>query len=431
MNSPASRASCILLLIHLPVLFFHMQSLTYCLQLRWCLLLASAVWLSGCNRNAKTSLDGKSAKETAVIRAETLVVEPQVWPLRARTQGSLVVDEVSSISAKVPGRVARVHADLGDRVEKDSPLITIDDEQYRLLVAQAESQLVQARSAVGLRDNDPLEKLNPENAPPVREAQAVWDEAKQAVERIRRLSQQNAISATDLEVAEAAERVAAARHTSAQNAVREKIALIGVQTAQVGLARQNLVDTVVRAPFAGLIQGRQVAIGTYVQPGQSLATLVSMSPLRFRAALPERYAHELRIGQRVRMQIDLSKQSRDVEITRISPTLDPMSRSLAFEAIVDNQDQSLRSGLFAEAEVILDPNATAIVVPTTAVVRFAGVDKVWKVDGDTVRAQIIRLGRIEGDQSEIVLGLQAGDRILLDGSQGKVGRLEVIDSEEP
>ena len=320
----------------------------------------------------------------AVVRAETLLIQPELWPLRVRTQGSLVVDETSSIGAKVPGRVAKVHVDLGDPIEKDAPLFSIDSEQYQLLVDQAESQLAQARSAVGLRDGDPLEKLNPENAPPVREAKAVWDEARQAIDRIRRLSLQNAISATDLEVAEAAEHVAAARYASAQNAVREKIALIGVQTAQLGLARQNLVDTVVRAPFSGIVENRHVAVGTYVQAGQALATIVSVSPLRFRAAVPERYAQLLQLGQKVHLELELSHQVREVEITRISPTLDPLSRSLGFEAIVDNQDRSLRSGLFAEAEVILDPQAKALVVPTKSIVRFAGVDKVWKVDGDQI-----------------------------------------------
>ena len=380
---------------------------------------------------ARQTEGGKKAKPIEIVHAETMVVEPRTWPRRVRTQGSLVVDEASAIGAKVPGRVAEVHVDFGDRVEKDAPLITIDDSQYSLLVAQAESQLTQARAAVGLRDGDPLEKLNPENAPPVREAKAVWDEAKQAVERIRRLSQQNAISATDLEVAEAAERVASARFTSAQNAVREKIAMIGVQSAQLGLARQNLIDAVIRAPFSGLIQSRQVAVGTYVQSGQSLATLVSISTLRFRAAVPERYAHALRIGQKVELQLELSHQSREVEITRISPTIDPLSRALAFEALVDNQDQSLRSGLFAEAQVVLDPNATAIVVPTVAIVRFAGLDKVWKVEGDVIREQVIRLGRQEGDSTEITAGLKNGDTILRDGSQGKVGRLESLEPMNP
>ncbi len=175
----------------------------------------------------------------------------------------------------------------------------------------------------------------------------------------------------------------------------------------------------------------QVAVGTYVQSGQILATLVSTTPLRFRAAVPERYAHELRIGQKVILQLELSHQRRDVEITRLSPTLDPLSRALSFEALVDNRDESLRSGLFAEAEVILDPNAKAIVVPTSAIVRFAGADKVWKIDGEMIREQVIRLGRQEAGQSEIASGLKSGDTILLEGSQGKVGRLEPIESVSP
>lgn len=392
------------------------------------MLLFGSAWMLGCSQHSSPSADKKNAKPIEIVRAQTMNVEPQVWPLRVRTQGSLVVDEISSIGAKVAGRIASVHVDLGDYVEKDAPLITIDDKQFKLLVEQAESQLIQARSAVGLREEEPLEKLNPENAAPVREAKAVWDETTKAVERIRRLSQQNAISATDLEVAEAAERVAAARFTSAQNAVREKIAMIGVQSAQLGLARQNLVETVVRAPFAGLIEGRHVAIGTYVQSGQSIATLVSTSTLRFRAAVPERYARGLRIGQKVRLRIELSQQERDVAITRLSPTLDPSSRALSFEASFENRDQSLRPGLFVEAEIILDPDAKAIVVPTSTIVRFAGVDKVWKVEGEVIRGQSIRIGRQEGDQTEITLGLNEGDRILIDGSQGKAGRLEAVET---
>lgn len=386
-----------------------------------------ALALTGCDRKAEDASKAKSSKPVALVRAETMTVQADVWPRRVRTQGSLVVDEISEIGAKVPGRVSEVNVDLGDPVQSKDRLLKIDDEQYKLLVEQAEAQLAQARSAVGLREGDPLEKMDPENAPPVREAKAVYDEAKQAVERIRRLSIQNAVSATDLEVAEAGERVAAARLASAQNSVREKIAMVGVQSAQLGLARQNLVDTEIRAPFAGVIQRRQVAVGTYVQTGQSLVTLVSNTPLRFRAAVPERYAHDLRIGQKMLLRVELSNQQREIEITRISPTLDPASRALSFEALVANHDQSLRSGMFGEAEIIVDPQATAVVVPTKSILRFAGVDKVWKVENDMIREQAILLGRQESDRTEILSGLKAGDTILIDGGQGKAGRLEAIE----
>ncbi len=378
----------------------------------------------GCSKISEPKRDGKVERPVSIVRGETFLVQPQIWPKKVRVQGSLVADEVASIGAKVAGRVTQVHVDLGDSIELGSPMVTIDDSQFKLLVSQAEAQLQQGRAAVGLREGDSLEKLNPENAAPVREARAIWEEAEQAVLRMRRLSQQNAISATDVEVAEAAERVAAARLTSAQNGVREKLALIAAQTSQLGLARQNLVDTVVAAPFKGQIQNRDVAVGTYVQPGQTLFTLTRLSPIRFRGAVPERYAHQLKVGQEVRLRIDLSQQEFVVKIARVSPALDPLSRSLTFEALIENADQSLRSGLFTEGEVILEPDSKAIVVPLSCLVRFAGVDKVWKIDNETIREQVVRLGRQEDSQCEIMEGLQPDDMILLQGNDGRMGKFE-------
>ncbi|MFN9912106.1 MAG: hypothetical protein ACK53L_05960, partial [Pirellulaceae bacterium] len=85
---------------------------------------------------------------------------------------------------------------------------------------------------VGLRDGDPLDKLNPDNAATVREATAIHQESLKAVQRIRQLAEENAVSESDVELAESAESVAAARLTSAYNGVREKIAMIAAQTAQ-------------------------------------------------------------------------------------------------------------------------------------------------------------------------------------------------------
>lgn len=392
-------------------------------------VIISITFTLGCADKAESVRAVKTERPVSTVRGEIFQVELQTWPTRVRVQGSLVADEVASIGAKVAGRVTQVHVDLGDSIETGSPMVAIDDSQFKLLVSQAEAQLQQGRSAVGLREDDPLEKLNPENAAPVREARAIWEEAEQAVRRIRRLAEQNAISETDVEVAEAAERVAAARLTSAQNGVREKLALIAAQMSQLGLAKQNLVDTVVVAPFKGKIQSRDVAVGTYVQPGQTLFTLTRLSPIRFRAAVPERYAHQLKPGQGVRLNIDLSQQEFFVTIARISPALDPLSRSLTFEALVENADESLRSGLFAEGEVVLDPEAKAIVVPTSCLVRFAGVDKVWKIENETIREQVVRLGRLEEKGCEIIEGLKPGDAILLEGNDGRTGRFEKQASE--
>lgn len=388
------------------------------------LLVSTLVCATSLGCKAKSEPEGPrkgDSKEVVEVRGELLTVARQSLPETVRVQGSLIADNIITLSAKVPGRIEEVLVDLGDAVTEGQPLFRIDTQEYAMMIRQSESQLAQARAAVGLSPQDPLESLNPENAPPVREARAVWTESKQAVTRIRDLAKRAAISETDLEIAEAAERVAEAKFASAQNSVREKIALIGVQMAQLELAKQRLIDATTIAPANGIIQSRAVSKGTYVQTGQALCVLVENQRLRFRASVPERYAYQLAMGQTVRLLLERTNASREVKITRISPAVDLQSRSLLFEAEVDNRDQTLRPGLFAEADVILNPDAEGLAIPLRSVVRFAGVDKVWKIVGGKVLEQPVLLGRQVGDQIEILKGIAPGDRLLQQGNQGRVG----------
>jgi len=225
-------------------------------------------------------------------------------------------------------------------------------------------------------------------------------------------------------LAESAERVASARFSSAQNGVREKIALIAVQSALRDLAHQHLSETTVRAPFQGAIESRLVARGTYVQAGQPLMSIAKTTVLRFRGSVPERFAQQLKIGQQIELTFDLSDQVRTVSISRISPSLDQVKRTLVFEASVDNQDGTLRSGLFAEGVIRIDSEAKAIVIPTSALIRFAGVDKVWMIVDGKLKEQVVGLGRQKADMIEIRSGLSSGDQLLLEGNVGTIGRFE-------
>jgi membrane fusion protein, multidrug efflux system len=109
-------------------------------------------------------------------------------------------------------------------------------------------------------------------------------------------------------------------------------------------------------------------------------------------------------------------------VSRINPNLDPSNRSLGFEVDLDNSDGLLRSGLFGEAVLELDPDSKAIAVPEQSVLRFAGVDKVWKVKDDQVTEGVVLLGAKRGDMIEIKKGLNEGESILLDASQGEKGK---------
>ncbi len=389
------------------------------------LLVLAAVLISAtsCNSSkeaAKGGPGGGAAAEEATISGELLNIQPVSWPVIARVQGSLSADEVSTIASRVAGRIVEVNCDLGDVVKQGQTLIKLDDTEFALRVIQAEAQLSQVRAAIGLRASDPVSKLDPLRAPPVRETKALLDEAQQTVARLKALFSQRAIVATDLEAAQSAEQVAEARFNSSLNSVREKMALVDVQSAQLALAKQQLEDTVVVAPLDGVVLNRLVAIGTYLQVGQPVIELAKTNVLRFRASVPERFAQQLRVGQRVRLTVGGQLQESTVE--RISPALDPLSRSLIFEALIPNTDNLLRSGLFAQAEIILDEDATAIAIPTSALVRFAGIDKAWRVTAGKVSEAVLQIGREVDGLIEVQQGLNVGDQILIKGAGGRAGK---------
>ena len=388
-------------------------------------VLLCIVTASGCGSSDPISSSPPN-KELPTREATTITIQRQVWPRLVRSQGVLVADEVAAIGAKVAGSVSQVRIEVGDIVHAGDPLVELDQEEFRLQVAQAEAELAQVRAALGLKPGDPVSSLEPQNAPPVRQERALRDEATARLERARDLQSQSVMAPAEFDQVVAAERVAEARYGGALNSVQEKIALIGVREAAWELARERLRNATVLAPFDGIVQQRQVAPGSYVQVGDAIATLVRTNPLRFRGTIPERQAQNLGVGQEVRLRIEGVAQPCRVRVTRISPSLEQSSRSLMFEADLDNQDQQLRVGLFAEAEIVIDPQALAVVVPHSAVVEFAGAEKVWKVvDGVAVEQEVLA-GPRRANGIEILQGLAAGDVILSQGRGGSVARITPI-----
>lgn len=177
--------------------------------------------LAGCGETA-TPAATKNEAAPPPVQAETLQVTEQTWPLKVRSQGSLFPEEEATLGIKVEGRVFETHVDLGDVVKEGDVLITLYQDDFKLRVKHAEAQLAQTRSAVGLLPDDPIEKLSPENSPPVREQRAAWDEAIASLERARVLHEKKVMGQAEFDLEVSLERVAAARYTSALNSVREK-----------------------------------------------------------------------------------------------------------------------------------------------------------------------------------------------------------------
>lgn len=386
---------------------------------------AMAVVSVGC-QGSVTPPPAPTAEDAPPTPVHVTSASVQEWPSTVRVQGSLMADEQAVVGSRVNGLVRSVMVDLGSVVKKGERITELQKDEFTLKVTHAEAQLRQAKARLGLKPDDPLSKLDRLLAPTVRQEQAMLDEARAKAERARRLLSQKAISVEEVQLLDTALGVADARYQSSLNGVDEQIALLGVYQAEVDIARQELEDTEIVAPFDGVVQDRHAAPGVYLQAGAPVITLVRINPLRFRAGVPERYALQVRPGQTVHLIVEGEPQPIQAQISRVAPALDMASRSLIVEADVPNPGGKLRTGLFAEADIVLDPHARALAVPLASVKEFAGIEKVWVIREGKAKEAQVRTGRRNGGRVEILDGLNAGDVVASDAREGKTGPVVVV-----
>jgi len=384
----------------------------------------------GCGEEAATLADAAAAKPAVVAPKQVEVVAAirQACPRTVSVQGALLADEDAVVGSKLAGRVEAVTVDLGSIVKKGEPLVTLDRSELDLQVKLAEAQLQQACSAIGLKAYEDETKLDYKNAPPVQLEQALVDESEAAVSRAKALLPSRAITGSEYDTLVAQMRAAKARYNSALNAVSTQVAMIGVRRTELSLARQQVADSETVAPFDGVVEARRVSPGEYVSVGQPLISLVRAERLRFTAGVPESKAGEIKPVQRVEINIAGAKEPLVTAVTRVSPIVTQTSRAVRIEADVPNPDHALQAGLFAEAEVIVEPEAQALALPAAAVTRFAGVEKVWLVADGKATQQSIRTGREERGRIEIVDGLPEGSQVVANADDGRSGPVTIVEA---
>lgn len=382
----------------------------------------------GCGHDSPGRSVAKEAAPAAPTPVALSPVIQKVWPKTVRVQGSLYADQETVVAAKVAGRIVRVLVDIGTEVRQGQLVAELETQEFELRVELAEAQLAQARAALGLAKDAPDSALDRLKAPPVVLERSLVEEAKSALDRAQQLYDRKVLGAEELEQKRAIMQVAQSRYQSALNSVDEKISLIRVRRVELEVAKQTLVDAEMRAPYDGVVQARTVNDGTYVRVGDPLATLVRTDPLRFRASVPERQAKLVRLGQKVEILIEGVDGRIEAAVDRTSPMLDLASRSLTIEATLANPAGKLRSGWFAEADVVVAPDASAVAVSSKAISEFAGVEKVYVVQDGVSKEQRVVTGRRRGDLVEILSGLKAGQTVVDDGPAGIVGKVVVKES---
>ena len=356
---------------------------------------------SGARAGEAIAVKVQPAREAALVRAVTVT-------------GTLAAEDQVAMGFKVAGRIQSIDVDLGSRVAPGQTIARLAPVDFQLRVQQAEAALQQVRARLGLDPAGRDEQVDPEKTPLVRQARAVLDEARLSHSRVKTFVERGISSKAELDSADAALKVADGRYQDAIEEVRNRQALLTQRKTELDQARQEMVDSILLAPFPGIIRERTVSPGQYVNAGAPIATLVRMHPLRLQADVPEREASNVKVGQDVKVRVEGDATVYAGRVVRVSPAIDEQSRSLRIEAHVGNEAATIRPGSFATGDIIIAASAPAIVVPTTAIVSFAGVEKVLTVADGKVVERRVQLGRREGQLVEILKGLTSGEPVIVE-----------------
>jgi len=380
-------------------------------------VLATAIVLAcvGCKGDSsaatKPTRGGQEASTTREVKVTSVIAKALERSMVAL--GSLAAFDQATVSAKVPGRLRSITVDLGSVVQQGQLIAQIDPQDYQLRIQQADAALAQARARLGLPSSRNSDRLEPAQTSIVRQARALLEEAKTNRDRQVALFEQGIVARSQLDSADASYKVALSRYEDAIEEVRNREALVAQRRSELALARQQLDDSAIYAPFDGAIQEKRASIGEYLGAGAPIATVVRMNPLRLRAEVPEREAQQVRIGQSVRVTTEGDPNVYLGRIARLSPIITPQTRMLVVEAEVMNEG-SLRPGLFARAEIVVDENSPALAVPTKSVVTFAGIEKVIVVQNGKAIEKSITTRRRTGEWTEVVSGINVGEMIVIE-----------------
>jgi RND family efflux transporter MFP subunit len=376
-------------------------------------LLLAALASSGCKDTpSQAAAPAEPARQAPPRPVRLVPAAEELADQRISATGTLAADEQLVLGTKVAGRVAELPIDLGSLLKRGQVVARLDPTDAQLRVDQAVAALQQARARLGLSPEGTDDRVDVEQSALVKQARAVLDEAKLTRERMERLLHQGLVAQAQLDAAISALGVAEGKYQDSLEEVRNRQAVLLQRRSELALARQQLDDTVITSPIDGAVAERRASVGEYLAAGAPLATIVKLHPLRLKLAIPERDSATARVGQSVFVTVDGVQGEHTGNVARISPAISEQNRTLLIEAEVPNERAALRPGAFAKADIVLSGAVRVITVPATAVVTFAGVEKVLTVDKIKAAERRVQTGRRHGDRIEIAAGLPAGTPVV-------------------
>ncbi len=332
----------------------------------------------------------KSGKGEKIVPVEVSTVTPDTMTRLIALSGTIEPWKKIDIVPNVSGKIESIVVEAGDFVKQGELLAKLDTEPLELRLKQAEAA--------------------------VAAAEANLNDAEVNLERMKKLRDKKTVSPQALEKAQMAYQSAKASYQQA--------------TSNLDLARYNLKESIMRAPFSGYITSKNMDEGDNISPmtpGQSVVTLMEISRLKIAGTVSHRNFPAIREGMPVIIRVDTYPDSTfHGEVFTVSPAADVMTRSFHIQASAENPFLIMHPGMFARLWIVSEKKEGVLSIPMDALIMDEEKSTVFMVEGDRARKKIIKTGIRENTTVEVVEGLSPGDEVIVTGKSNLIDGTRII-----
>ncbi len=320
--------------------------------------------------------------------------------------GYVTARRKATVSSKVTGKVVEIHVEEGLEVREGQVLARLDDSLQSRNLALSEAQLASARSAA-------------------EESRVLLKEAELHLNRTRELVEREVNSPANLDAAQA-------RADSLKARIALSLEDVEVADKLVSLRRQELEDTVIRSPFDGVAISKDAQPGEMVSPVSAgggftrtgISTIVDMSSLEIEVDVNEAYINRVRPEQKVEAVLDAYPDWRiPAKVITMVPTADRQKATVRVRIGFDELDPRILPDMGVKVTFLGEQTPAAaserarLVIPRDAMRRDGGKDIVFVLQNGRVERRAVRLGAVSGNDVEVVAGLSAGERVVIEGPE--------------
>lgn len=371
---------------------------------------------------------GTRTEELAKARATLLEAQSELDDAQS---GSLL-EEINQAKAQLAASEA--DADLArQQVQRNESLSqegAISQDAFDQYVS--DYRVAQARVEEGKRRIDQLQQRRQAE---IQRRQAIVEQEQQALRQLENGARPEEIAQAQASVTEARSQFNELLNGSRPEEIAQAEADVAEAVAAVRSYEVQLQETLVLAPFAGMIGDIPVKAGDFLSKGDAITTLTENQVLDLHLPIPLERESQLKMGLPVQMQDAQSNPLGTGRISFISPTVNNESQTILAKATFDNTTGQLRNGQFVKANVVWEQRSQRVKVPMTAVIfqgekRFVFIAEQGE-DGKVAQRVPIELGLIQGDYGEVISGVTPGQLLITSGLQRLSDGVAIQEQDNP